>query len=387
VAQAGDLAPEVSVTKVMRSPGGAAWRHENLTGQLTVLVFFPRVSHTTEHFASHWNKLVEQFASKVQFVLISRDDEPGVNLWLEKHPFQGWLLLDSDWDTARGWGADLAQHAFIGADGRIIGFSRDPLPNGLEIERILAGQVRKARLLTRPLPHGNKPDVPPSYTVHISSTRMDPEEGTSRCSGDDYWTALGFGIKAIIAEVYKTDESRIDFPADLDNGERYDFELLLPQEESRETMTGLIRDAIERQFQLSIVRETRSMDVYVLTATEGKSGPSLREAEPGGSIFSSHSLWRSPDGTPPTWAELRKARGPIRDMSGSGASMAILSSALEYSLDRLVIDETGLEGSYNLQVSSSGNSHEDFFEALRDQLGLEVTPGKRDVAMLAVRHK
>jgi uncharacterized protein (TIGR03435 family) len=64
--------------------------------------------------------------------------------------------------------------------------------------------------------------------------------------------------------------------------------------------------------------------------------------------------------------------------------MADLCSALESHLDRPVIDETGLEGSYDFQVGGENDS-EHFFQILRDDLGLQMAPGKRDVTMLVVR--
>ena len=388
--QAGDLAPELVLTKIMRSPGDAVWRHENLLGRVTVLVFFPNVSDTTEAFASLWNGLVERFSGKhVQFVLIARDDELKLTGWLDRNPLEGWLLLDSNWESARRWGIEMPQVAFVDGDGRILGFSQHPLPHGGEVEEILAGRVAKARLRTKPCsPGGDKPDLPPSYTVHISLTNRDPEEGTSKSSGPEHWTALAFDLKAVIAEVYGMDESRIDFPISLDNGERYDFAVLLPKEESGETVNRLLQKAIEQRFRITVVRETNSMDVHILTAPDGK-GPLLREAEFGGGGFmTTRSAWipkESSDVTPPAMADLRRLRSPISDISGSGMTMADLCKALEMHLDRPVVDETSLEGSYDFQVVGGGNNNETFFQVLRDDLGLQVTPGKRDVTMLLVR--
>jgi uncharacterized protein (TIGR03435 family) len=332
---------------------------------------------------------VEKFAGKhVQFVLIARDDEPDLERWLRKNPIEGWLLLDSNWDSARRWGIEMPQIAFVDGDRRILGFSQSPLPHGGEVEEILAGRPAKARLRTKPQsPGGDKPDVPPSYTVHISLTRREPEEGTSKSSGPEHSSALGFELKAEIAEVYGIDETRIDFPTSLDNGERYDFALLLPKEESWETMNRLLQEAIEQYFHITVMRETSSMDVYILTAPDGK-GPLLREAEFGGGGFmTTRSAWIPKDplgGTPPTMATLRKARAEISNISGSGMTMADLCKALERHFDRPVIDETGLEGSYDFQVGGESDS-EHFFEMLRDDLGLQVKPGKRDVTFLRVR--
>ena len=210
---------------------------------------------------------------------------------------------------------------------------------------------------------------------------------TSKSSGPEHWSALGFELKAVIAEVYGMDVTRIDVPISLDNGERYDFELLLPKEESWETMNRLLQEATERHFGIAVKRETSAMDVYILTAPDGK-GPLLREAEFGGGGFmTTRSAWipkDSLDEAPPTMAALQKARAQISNISGSGMTMGDLCQALERHFDRPVIDETGLEGSYDFQVGGE-NESEHFFQMLRDDLGLQVTPGKRDVTMLLVR--
>jgi uncharacterized protein (TIGR03435 family) len=387
--QGGDFAPELTFTSVVRSPDEVNWRHENFVGRLTIVVFFPNLSDTTEAFAALWNKLVERFAGeKVQFVLIARDDQADLELWLKRNPIQGWLLRDSNWETAHNWGMGMPQVAFIDRDGRILGFSDHALPNDFQIVEILAGRVNKARIRPKPhLPDGDKPDVEPSYTVHVSPTKREPEEGTSASSGPDHWTALGFELKAVIAEVYGEDETRIDFPAALDNGQRYDFAILLPEEETREKMYGLVQQAIEQRFGVSITRESRAMDVYVLTAPDGE-GPDLREVGFGGGGFMSSSSseipWTSADGKPPTTADFRKASASIRNISGSG-QVADLCKMLERGLDRLVVDEAGLAGIYEFHAVNKGNNNEAFFQALRDGLGLVATPDKREVAMLIVR--
>jgi uncharacterized protein (TIGR03435 family) len=389
MAKAGELAPEITVTKVIRSPGNAVWKQANLIGRLTMVVFFPDVSSTTDAFLSFWNDLVRQFAEKqTQFLLIARDKEPDLVLWLREHTFQGWLLLDSNWDIARTWGIFMPQTAFIDNEARILGFSGHPLPSGWEIEKILTGRVAKAHLRAKPRsPDGDKPEVPPSYTVHISPTSREPEEGTSASGGPDHWTRLGFELRVVIGEVYGIAESRIDLPASLDNGQRYDFAVLLPEEKSQDAINILVQQAIEQYFHVTITSATRLMNVYILTAPKGM-GPSMQDAEfTGGGFMSfgtgSYSL--NPDAEPPlNRAEFRKANVPIRHISASGMAIAELCSAMEPHLDRLVIDETGLGASYNFQILASGDNTEDFLQALRDQLGIVATPSQRDVTMLVV---
>ena len=53
-------------------------------------------------------------------------------------------------------------------------------------------------------------------------------------------------------------------------------------------------------------------------------------------------------------------------------------------MDRLLIDETGLTGSYDFQIGNYGNEQE-LFQLLHEELGIVVTPEQRNVTVLTVR--
>jgi uncharacterized protein (TIGR03435 family) len=58
---------------------------------------------------------------------------------------------------------------------------------------------------------------------------------------------------------------------------------------------------------------------------------------------------------------------------------------LEGTLDRPVIDETNLDGAYELDIRTEAESGEQFLHALCERLGLAATPARRSVTMLVVR--
>ncbi|PYU18305.1 MAG: hypothetical protein DMG32_26350 [Acidobacteria bacterium] len=72
--KAGDLAPEISIEKILSAPGQTTtWNPSNLFGQMTVLTFFPNISLNLRAVMS-WNALIDQFAGKpVQFVCITQE--------------------------------------------------------------------------------------------------------------------------------------------------------------------------------------------------------------------------------------------------------------------------------------------------------------------------
>jgi uncharacterized protein (TIGR03435 family) len=61
-----------------------------------------------------------------------------------------------------------------------------------------------------------------------------------------------------------------------------------------------------------------------------------------------------------------------------------LASALEAILGRPVIDETGIAGSYDFEFGWSKDRVAAITAALREQYGLLLTPGKRDLEALIV---
>ena len=73
------------------------------------------------------------------------------------------------------------------------------------------------------------------------------------------------------------------------------------------------------------------------------------------------------------------------DQEASSQAPMFEREMLEATLDRPVIDETNLVGTYDLDIRTRAESGEAFLHALCDRLGLSVTPGRRHVRMLVVR--
>ena len=187
------------------------------------------------------------------------------------------------------------------------------------------------------------------------------------------------------------DESRIDVPPALDDGSRYDFVLVLPNPEGWATIENLVQQAIQKHFRLVIARETRSMDVYVVTAPNGVKAGKLLEPGGGGVMTSFRDFQVDTRIRPlPAMRELlREAFSSGQcGVFGSGTTIADFCKGLEQNLGRLFVDETGLTGIYDrLELRADDLRFEDVLQALRDQLGLVATRERRDVTMLVVRPK
>ena len=226
------------------------------------------------------------------------------------------------------------------------------------------------------------------YEVHIAATTL-KAGSTSIAIGSDSWSARGYDLRTLIAQVYNVDVRRIDLPEGFAADARYDVSLDLATDVSPETMQQVLEDAIEKRFSVTIQPESRPMEVYVLTAPNGPGAAMHRHsfAVQGGlkSLVSQGDEAEAGD-------DLQRITYMGKDCSGvssggisvSGGTMSEFRRTLEPDLDRVLLDETHLAGSYDFKIGNYGNQDE-LFKLLHDQLGLEVTRAERNVTVVAVR--
>lgn len=227
-----------------------------------------------------------------------------------------------------------------------------------------------------------------AYQVHVAPTSM-KLGSTSIETGADTWKARGFDLKTLLAQIYDIDVRRVDLADDSNADARYDLTLSLPREVEQDEMQRLLVSALEKKFGLSISEESRSLDVYVMSAPSGPGSELHRHASAhaGGSA---KLVALSSDDASMDDAEQITYMG--KDCSGvssggiavSAGTIADFTHTLEPDLDRVLVDETKLAGSYDFQIGNYSNEQE-LFKLLHDQLGLVVTPAQRKVTVLAVR--
>jgi uncharacterized protein (TIGR03435 family) len=239
-----------------------------------------------------------------------------------------------------------------------------------------------------------------SSEVHITPTTM-KAGSTSMETGGDRWSARGYDLKALISQIYDIDARRIDFANDGTADVRYDVTLTLPREVDEDAMRKMIESAVQRRFGLTIAPENRSMNVYVLTAPNGPGAALHRHGTAAGEMptpVAAGSVGVANNSASESESESESDdAGQItyfgKDCSGVSSGGGIEASAgtiaefrrtLEPDLDRLLVDETRLTGSYDFKIGNYSNQQE-LFKLLLEQLGIVVTPTQRRVTMLTVR--
>jgi uncharacterized protein (TIGR03435 family) len=182
---------------------------------------------------------------------------------------------------------------------------------------------------------------------------------------------------------------------------------MTPGEEDEAAIKRQVRAGIEKYFHVTIAPEIRSVEVYILTAAEGKTPPRKSEDDTFGGSFGS--TWRRfkvpdefklPEGADRTRKAVEEANrrfvespefrqamamAQLTGMTALSSSMDDFCRALEEGLHSPVLDETGLTGLYDFSVQGDAQETGEFLNLLRNQLGLVLTSTERSIEMTIVR--
>ena len=164
---------------------------------------------------------------------------------------------------------------------------------------------------------------------------------------------------------------------------------------SRAEMRLLVRTLITQRFNLKTHIETRELPVYLLERVrpDGPPGPALRVSECAAPVVSLGAP-REP-GSAPSCGVV--SGSPVR-LIARGVAMSQFARNVRdmgsmTGVDRIVTDRTGLAGYYDFELNyrptetaqlDGGVDNPTLFDALREQLGLKLTPARAPVSVLVV---
>jgi uncharacterized protein (TIGR03435 family) len=149
--------------------------------------------------------------------------------------------------------------------------------------------------------------------------------------------------------------------------ERWDVEAIVDGDQAQTRKLLMLRRLLAERFRLVIHREARRTETFVLVMDQrdGKPGPGLRSAPP---------CTRAPGAS--TSAPNERpcgGRGGAGRIVGTGLTMARLADLLAGAASRPVADQTGLTGTFDVDLIWSQDLS--VFTALKEQLGLRLDNG------------
>jgi uncharacterized protein (TIGR03435 family) len=267
------------------------------------------------------------------------------------------------------------------------------------------------------LPPPRKPDLPPSRRLRVTPATAPAGDAPSGGCGADFVDVRNASLGAVVSYLYETPPSRIEWPASIDPAARFDFALVLPRDESAGERMRLVREGIAIHFGARMSVGDRMKDVWVLTAPNGircrerrvepRSGfssiaiQSREGTEPSRmpEAFRLHQILGTPfesngrDASDRLTEMRREMTRTVAAMAGSGTPIAgiegsftipELCAAIEPGLDRPLVDETGLRGTYALALEADEGAAGGVLSLLTTRLGLVAERARRSVPTLVV---
>ena len=205
------------------------------------------------------------------------------------------------------------------------------------------------------------------FLVEILPTKF-PDSVDSLNSGSrgDNWIGIGRRVRDIAGIAYGWRTGRILF-ADAEPTDRYDFISTLPQGSA-----AALQAELKRKLGFVGHREMRDMDVLVLKVRRSNA-PGLKPPIDGRNDGCSRGRYHC-DNAP---------------LYSDSAHFPGITRFLEGYFEMPVIDQTGLTQNYHIDLKwnerwGQDPNHDALKQALLDQLGLELVPGREPVEMLVV---
>lgn len=291
--------------------------------------------------------------------------------FLKRRAIRAWLGLDTDRSMFKAYGVGGIPHTVVvGTNGVIAAVTHPNSLSAAVIRDVLAGKA-----LALPAPPLQEKRVaaeasetreePPVFQVLIRPSTGEDGSSSSGPSGTGPAGKMyraenrGASMQSLVQWAYQTTGTRLVTNSALPGG-RFDVHINVPNAASKR-IPEMLRNALDATFGVRGEKETRDMEVYELRVKDLK----LEETVSTGGSSSSSSLGR---------------------MSAVNSSISGLAWSLENLLGKPVLDKTGLTNRYDFQLKWKQERRqfepEMLLEAVRSQLGLEMTPAKRRVEVV-----
>jgi uncharacterized protein (TIGR03435 family) len=390
--KAGDTAPPLSVEALLNAPDGASAEWERLRGKVVVVEFWATWCAPCIASIPHLNDLAERFRDK-DVVFISLSDEPRatVETFLSRKPIKGWVAVDSDRKAGAAYGVTGIPHTFVvGPTGKILGDTHPSALKAEHIEKALRGEplgldpaartaagdtagvtVPRERKYSDsfrpgqfPVLVGDNDGLPEPMAQVIVRPALAPGAGSSGGRNRQTWLNIdaASAVKQAYARAYQLPASRVEVRAPLPE-KRLDVAILAPPGDP-DRFRLLVEAGLGGAFGLAAHTEDRDAEVLLIKVLDAKALKLTPTASTGGSMMSTK---REPGGLVAT-----VINGNLGDLVG----------LLESRLSVPVIEETGLAGSYDFEVTLPDDAKE--VRKSLEALGLSLEPSRRRLPYLVV---
>ena len=279
-------------------------------------------------------------------------------------------------------------------------------------------------LLAAPILHGAAPQDPQFEVASIKPNKSGDNRVMMGVQPGGRFTATNVTLRMMIRNAYQLQEFQITGGPSWIADERFDIVAkaeagdtvgdLFRAEQQGQPSRGqlMIRALLADRFKLVVHNENKEMSIYALVVarSDGKLGPQLKASEVDCAALVGRGRGRGEPpppgpppgpGTPPPQCGIRIGPG---NMAVGGSPMSQVANSLSMFAGRIVVDKTGLAGSYDFtltwtpdQMPGVGQrppgapepppidpNGPSLFTAVQEQLGLKLDSQRGPVAVLVI---
>ena len=228
-------------------------------------------------------------------------------------------------------------------------------------------------------------------------------------------------LGVLLRDAYRLQDSQLVGAPDWIFSARYDvtakaeqeFPAPMPGDAPFNPVHLMMRSLLEERFKLAVHRETRELPIYalVLSRSDGRLGPELKVSNADCAAMPAREPSQGPPPPPkPGERPICGIRMGFGEIAGSGFALSAFANAISPTVQRIVVDRTGLSGNYDwyvkwtperlpqrppgtppdqpfrmngLEIDPNGPS---IFTAVQEQLGLKLEAARGPVEVLVIDH-
>lgn len=332
----GDVPPALTLSETLQGPPMPEISWNKLKGRVVVLEFWATWCAPCIQAIPHMNDLAEQFKDRpVAFISVTAENQDVVRPFLRDHPMKSWIGLDDYQVLNKAFRVQTIPHALIiDMKGRVAAIAHPEEIEAKHLEEVLAGKKCSLpapvisttdKFSSEVVPNQSPPLFEISIREHPMPERFQGSVGIWSSNTDhSQFTGKIATVKSALDAVFGVTSSRMLIDCKLPDG-YYNFELRTPSGSSSDLQNSFAA-ALRSTFNLDVRFTTKEMDSYVLTQVN-LNAPGLVEVE-----------------------KLGGGGRPAGRYYSSGTRFKEVVNNLETLLGRPVFDESGLDGIYSVDL-------------------------------------
>jgi len=309
------------------------------------------------------NSLQEALRGKpVEFISVTEESADAIAKFLKTHPMSGSVAVDGG-QALKAIGTGLfPQTVLISKTGTVLRYTQPEELNEKALLQVL--ETGSAAAIRKVLPvkeETKKRDNPPLFEVQVSSVPEDARLGYGRGTNGTHVTLdyRALGLAQLLAKVYEVAPTAVEISSAVPQ-RKYKFVVRVPKE-AEAAAKPLLKEAIKAAYGAEVLVVKKEKEALLLRYDNNAAHEGFSPAPESGS----------------------RSDGDGK-FNGHGVRVANLAEVLSRNMGLPVVDETGLDGTYDMELQWTAGDKESLKAVLGQRFGMTLTPATRELEALEV---